>query len=132
MLYVLAYIAGLITSAVTLLILLLRIKRRYLQVLQSMQEVHKKEWQEMIGKVHHAQAVPPGTRILGIVNLLFVALTRIIDRLQKQQEKQDFNNAYLIQEIQEVILVELQMLKKSIGDWLHEVRNSVKPYEDKQ
>lgn len=124
-------IIQLLVSGVVFSLLLQRLKRNTQRELQALRELHRKQFEEAHRRVHHAGPVPPGTRILGIADLLSRALSKIIVRLQKQQEKQDFNMIYCMRELSELKEVELRMLEKSVNEYITEIRKNAEiEYEE--
>ena len=107
-------------------------RKRVRRQLSEMKEKHRKEWEDLIHKLHHNGAIPKGATSLGLIELILLAISRCISSLEKLFHAKDWNTEPVITELRSIAMVELSLLHKQLGDFLESQRNHLKDYQHKQ
>lgn len=105
-----------------------RIRRKVIEL----KEQHRKDWEELLYKLNHSGAIPKGATSLGLIGLISLAISRCITSLEERFNQKDWNTEPVITELHMIVMADLGLLHKQLGDFLEAQRNHLKDYQHKQ
>lgn len=107
-------------------------KKRVRRQIAEMKENHRKEWEDLIYKLNHSGTIPKAATSLGLIGLILSAILRCINSLETLLANRDWNTGPVIIELRGIVMVELGLLHKQLGEFLDAQRNHLKDYQHKQ
>lgn len=121
------FVIGFLTAS---LIFRRRIKLLYKEQ-QIIEEQHKREFQDLISRVHHEGQVPIARSALGLANLISLALEKCINLLKEFQPMNEYKLSGVIEELIGIRHVEIVFIQNKLNELLATINKELKKYEHK-